>query len=125
MIHKSGSQLAISRECAADPEKKAAAEKFLKFSYQKENYRKILQAMYAMPTTKDAVLYAAPIVQQNLLTSYRYADKIETYFGNFETPENFTQDMENILYSLATNTIHVETAARRLDESWNDAQTIH
>ncbi len=125
VIHKSGSQLAISRECAADPEKKAAAEKFLKFSYQKENYRKILQAMYAMPTTKDAVLYAAPIVQQNLLTSYRYADKIETYFGNFETPENFTQDMENILYSLATNTIHVETAARRLDESWNDAQTIH
>lgn len=124
VIHKSGSQLAISRECAVQPEKKAAAEQFLEFSYQKENYRKILQATYAMPTTRDSVLYAAPNVQQNILTSYRYADKIETYFGNYETPENFIQDMENILYSLATNTIHVDTAARRLDEAWNDAQTV-
>ncbi len=124
VIHKTGSQLAISKECAADPKKKAAAEKFLKFSYRKENYRKILQAMYAMPTTKDAVLYAAPLVQQNILTSYRYADKIETYLGNYETPENFTQDMESILYSLATNTIHVDTAARRLEEAWNDSQTV-
>lgn len=119
VVHKAGSQLAISGECAADTEKKAAAEKFLRFSYQKENYRKILQAMYAMPTTRDSVLYAAPVVQQNLLTSYRYADRIETYLGNYETPENFTQDMENILFSLATNTIHVETAARRLDQAWN------
>ena len=77
-----------------------------------------------MPTTKDAVLYAAPIVQQNLLTSYRYADKIETYLGNYETPENFAKDMENILFSLATNTIHVETAASRLDQSWEDAQAV-
>lgn len=122
VVHKTGSQLAISRGCAADPRKKAAAEKFLKFSYLKENYRKILQAMYAMPTTRDSVLYAAPIVQQDLLTSYRYADKIETYLGNYETPENFTQDIENILFSLATNTIHVETAARRLDEAWDDTQ---
>lgn len=124
VIHKSGSQLAISKECAADNRKKEAAEQFLKFSYQKENYRKILQAMYAMPTTKDAVLYAAPIVQQELLISYRYADKIETYLGNYETPENFADDMESILFSLATNTIYVETAASRLDKSWDDAQTI-
>lgn len=124
VIHKSGSQLAISRECAADSEKCKAAEQFLKFSYQKENYRKLLQAMYAMPTSKDAVLYAAPIVQQDLLTSYRYADKIETYLGNYETPENFTGDMENILFSLATNTIYVETAAGRLDQSWDDAQSV-
>ncbi len=123
VIHKSGSQLAISRECAADSDKKKAAEKFLRFSYQKENYRRILQAMYAMPTTNDAVLYAAPIVQQNLLTAYRYADKIETYLGNYETPENFTQDMEGILFSLATNTIQVGTAARRLDAAWDDTQT--
>lgn len=79
--------------------------------------------MYAMPTTNDAVLYAAPIVQQNLLTAYRYADKIETYLGNYETPENFTQDMEGILFSLATNTIQVGTAARRLDAAWDDTQT--
>lgn len=124
VIHKSGSQLAISQECAADRRKRKAAEQFLAFSYQKENYRRLLQAMYAMPTTKDAVLYAAPIVQQDLLTSYRYADKIETYFGNYETPENFTGDMESILYSLATNTIHVETAAERLDQSWDDARTV-
>lgn len=124
VIHKSGSQLAISRECAADSRKREAAELFLKFSFQKENYRKLLQAMYAMPTTKDAVLYAAPIVQQDLLTSYRYADKIETYLGNYETPENFLGDMEDILFSLATNTIYVETAARRLDQSWGDTWTV-
>lgn len=124
VIHKSGSQLAISQECAADSRKRRAAEQFLAFSYQKENYRRLLQAMYAMPTTRDAVLYAAPIVQQDLLTSYRYADKIETYLGNYETPENFTADMENILFSLATNTIHVDTAAERLEQSWDDAQTV-
>ena len=44
--------------CLLYTSKKEAAETFLEFCYRKENYRKVLQAMYAIPVTKSAVLYA-------------------------------------------------------------------
>lgn len=121
VIENTGSIWAVSDECMADSSKKKAAEAFLKFCYEKDNYRKVLQAMYGMPVTKSAVLYAAPAVQQGVLTDYRYADRSEEFLGNLETPENFRIEMTDIINSLASNTIEVNTAARLLDESWNKA----
>lgn len=121
VIENIGSLWAVSEECMADPIKKEAAETFLKFCYETENYRKVLQAMYGMPVTKNGVLYAAPAVQQGVLTDYRYADRNEEFLGNMETPEAFRTEMKNIINSLAANTIEADTAARLLDESWNDA----
>lgn len=124
VIDKIGSILSVSRECMEDSEKKKAAETFLKFCFEKDNYRKILQAMYGMPTTKDAVLYAAPAVQQGVLTDYRYAERSENFLGNMETPESFQANMKKILDDLAADIIDVDDAAKKLDEVWDDSERI-
>ena len=116
-----GSRMIVESE---DREKKEAAETFLKFCFEKDNYRKILQAMYGMPTTKDAVLYAAPAVQQGVLTDYRYAERSENFLGNMETPESFQADMKEILDNLAADIIGVDDAAKKLDEGWDDSERI-
>lgn len=77
-----------------------------------------------MPTTKDAVLYAAPAVQQGVLTDYRYAERSENFLGNLETPESFQADMKEILDKLAADIMSVDDAARQLDERWNDSEKI-
>lgn len=125
VINKIGSIWSVSAECMQDEKKKDAVNTFLKFCYEKDNYRKILQAMYGMPITKSAVLYAAPAVQQDVLTGYRYADRSDDYLGNFDTPEDFQIDMLNILDSLARNSIRTESAAQLLDESWEKAVQEH
>lgn len=121
IIENIGSLWAVSEECMADLTKKEVAEIFLKFCYKTENYRKVLQAIYGMPVTKSGVLYAAPAVQQGILTDYRYADRNEEFLGNMETPEAFRTEMKSIINSLAANTIEADTAARLLDESWDNA----
>lgn len=118
-IRRIGAQWAISSDCAKNAEKKAAAALFLGDLFSTDNYRKVLQVMYAIPSTKAAILYPAAGVQQRLLVSYRYAAKSEAYFGNNETPEWFAQSIDGVLKSLATNAISVKSAAKKLDTLWN------
>lgn len=121
VIEKIGSIWSVSKECMEDKKKKEAAETFLEFCYRKENYRKVLQAMYAIPVTKSAVLYAAPTVQQGVLIDYRYAERSDEFLGNFNMPESFQEDMTKIFESVAMNTMSVETASELLNESWDKA----
>lgn len=121
VMDKVASRWSVSETCMQNPDKKEAAETFLEFCYRRENYRKVLQAMYGISVTKDAVLYAAPIVQQGVLKDYRYAQRNDNFLGNIITPESFRQDMEKILDSVAMNTMSVKTAARMLDKSWDKA----
>lgn len=122
VIDKIGSIWSLSSDCTKDEKKKEAANLFLKFCYEKDNYRKILQAMYGMPITKDAVLYAAPSVQQGVLKDYRYADRSEEFLGNTKTPENFQIDMKEILNLVAEDDITVEEASKLLDGAWDLAE---
>ena len=124
VIDKVGSILAVSKSCMEDPDKQQAAETFLRFCFEKDNYRKILQSMYGMPVTKGAVLYAAPAVQQDVLTDYRYAERSEDFLGNMETPESFQADMQEILDNLAAGSLSPREAAGKLEESWNDSEKM-
>lgn len=119
-ISRTGAQLAISSDCAKDSEKAAVTVRLFQYLLSRDNYRKILQVMYAVPTTKEAILYPAAGVQQRLLISYRYADKSWEYLGNNETPEWFTQSVNEILKSIAMNTISIKGAADKLDQLWNN-----
>lgn len=121
-INEFGAEWAISSACREDGEKLKAAVTFFQYFYQKSNYKEILQSMYAIPTTKEAVLYPSPGVQQRLLVDYRYAQKSKSYLGNNETPEGFDVAMYKILNSVATEVMSVETAAEQLDEIWNETK---
>lgn len=119
-VNKCGAQWAISKDCEKDVEKQKAAASFLEYFYTTINYRKALQVMYAIPTTKEAILYPAAGVQQRLLVNYRYAAKSESYLGNNETPEWFTAPMNKVLKSVATDVMSVGSAVKKLDAIWDD-----
>lgn len=118
VVKKNGVQWGISESCNADSEKKEAIYRFLNFCYEEDTYRQALKTMYAFPTTKGAILYPAPLVQQELIKAYRYSDKIETYLGDYNTSESFKKNFEDVLYKLASNNITVEQAAKILDENF-------
>lgn len=110
---------AISRECGENPEKKRAAALFFRYFYEKTNYRNVLQSMYAIPTTKEAILYPAIPAQQGLLVDYRYADKSAEYFGSGKTQEGFEDYLYKIADSVIADSMSIETAVEKLDEKWS------
>lgn len=120
VINESGAEWGISGECAGDQEKREAMITFFQYFYRKSVYQDVLQSMYAIPSTKEAVMYASPGVQQGLLVDYRYAAKTTSYLGNNQTPEGFDVAMYKILKSVATGVMSVDTAAAKLDESWDE-----
>lgn len=120
VINESGSEWGISKSCAEDEKKKKAMITFFQYFYRKSVYKDVLQSMYAIPSTKEAIMYASPGVQQGLLVDYRYAVKTTSYLGNNQTPEGFDVAMYKMLKSVATGVMSVDTAAAKLDESWDE-----
>lgn len=120
VINESGSEWGISKICSEKKEKREAMITFFKYFYRKSVYKDVLQSMYAIPSTKEAVMYASPGVQQRLLVDYRYAAKTASYLGSNQTPEGFDVAMYKILKSVATGVMSVDTAAAKLDESWDE-----
>lgn len=119
VINESGAEWGISKECAKDEKKREAMITFFKYFYRKSCYMSVLQSMYAIPSTNEAVMYASPAVQQGLLVDYRYANKSTSYLGNNQTPEGFDMAMYKLLKSLSAETMSVDTAAAKLDETWD------
>lgn len=111
---------AVSSDCMADPDKQEAAEEFLKFFYQKENYRMMIQEIYGLPVTSEAIIYPAPFVQQRLLVDYRYAEKSQEYLGNFGVKGNFSATLNAIMRALYENEYTLEEAAAQMDQAWDE-----
>lgn len=116
-----GSQFAISKECAQDPDKYKAAERFLTFLFEDENYRGILQSMYGFQTTKKRVLYPAPSVQQYLIIDYRYAGKEESFLDTNHISGGFKSELSKALYLLLGNSMTVEETAIYLNQQWRES----
>ena len=115
-----GSQLAISKECAQDPARYQAAERYLKFLFEDENYRGILKSMYGFQTTKKRVLYPAPSVQQYLIIDYRYARKEESFLDADHISGSFRGELSKALYLLLGHSMTVEETARYLNTKWSE-----
>lgn len=122
VINVRESNWAISSACAENPHKLDAAKKFLQYFYNIENYRKILQSMNALPTTKEAVLYSSDTVQRDLLIQYRYADVNDSYIGDYDTPEAVKTYLQQKLQILAEdrddNTF--DQFLEQLEDIWYD-----
>lgn len=115
-----GAQFAISKECAGDPARYKAAERFFQFLFEDENYREILKSMYGFPTTKKRILYPAPSVQQHLIVDYRYARKEKSFLMANDISGGFQRELTETLSLLAGNAMTAEEAARYLDERWRE-----
>lgn len=117
-LTRNNSYWAVSETCTEDARKKEAAHRFLKFFYTKENYRSMIQEMYGIPVTKEAIIYPAPSAQQKLLKDYRYADKNTVYLGMQGTASSFLPDVNKTLKKLYIGECTVEKAAEELDQAW-------
>lgn len=122
VINVQESNWAISSKCAEDPEKAEAAKAFLEYYYSVENYRKVLQSMNALPTTKAAVLYPSDSVQRELLNKYSYADVKESYLGDYETPDEFKVYLYQTLPLVAVDEqLNLDDILEQLNEVWDDS----
>ena len=108
----------ISLECRNDSAKSEAAYSFLKYFYQDDIYRNVLQATNTISTTKRTVLYPSIEVQQLLRKDYLYSNNISNYIGAFDTPQNFTYGLYEVMKDIAANNIPVEEGASLLDQKW-------
>lgn len=115
-----GSQFAISKECAQNPDTYKAAERFLTFLFEDENYRGILKSMYGFQTTKKRVLYPAPSVQQYLIIDYRYAEKEESFMDTNYMSGGFKSELSKALSLLLGDSMSVEVTAAYLNQRWQE-----
>ena len=79
----------------------------------------MIQGMYGLPVTKEAIIYPAPSAQQKLLKDYRYADMNTVYLGMQGTASSFLTDVNKILKELYTGEYTVEKTAEEIDQAWD------
>lgn len=119
------SGLAISAESAKDPNKKAAAEEFIRFFFEPENYVIYCDTLSFSPTTVAGIeSNAAPILKE-VNEAVANADEIGPMWnvrvGNSELPPDF----RNFTYKTAVEVIQgqrdIDSACEEINKTWQVA----
>lgn len=117
------SGLAISAEAAQDPNKKAAAEEFIRFFYSPENYCVYCQTLSAIPSTvADLTLDVSPVFQE-VIDATATADKLSPMWnsmtGDNELPPDFRNFTYKTLIEVLQGTRDIDSACEELVKTWN------
>lgn len=114
--------LAISAKAAQDPDKKAAAEEFLRFFFAKENYRYYCESLNILPTTVDAPDIQYPPLGQEMLKDIACADSTgpmwNAEIGDRELPSDFRNAVYETVVEVLQRRIDVETACKQINGVW-------
>lgn len=117
--------LAISAKAAQDPAKKEAAEEFLRFFFDKANYRIYCEALDILPTTVDAPEIQYSDVGQEVLEDLARADSVGPMWNAEIGDKELPSDFRNAVYKLAVDflqgRIDVETACEQIDSVWKQS----
>lgn len=117
--------LAISAESAKDPNKKAAAEEFIRFFFEPENYVFYCDTLNFIPTTKAGIdSHAAPILQE-VIEATRNADDLGPMW-NVRVGENeLPPDFRNFTYKTVVEVVQgqrdIDSACEELNKTWKVA----
>lgn len=114
--------LAISAEAAQDPDKKAAAEEFIKFFYAPENYKVYCEKLNAIPATvEEPDMDVAPILQE-VIDATGTADELAPMWngrsGNNELPPDFRNFTYKTLIEVLQGTRDIDSACDELNKTW-------
>lgn len=114
--------LAISAEAAQDPDKKAAAEAFIKFFYAPENYKVYCEKLNAIPATVDEPeMDVAPVLQE-VIDATSAADELAPMWngrsGNNELPPDFRNFTYKTLVEVLQGTRDIDSACDELNKTW-------
>lgn len=117
--------LAISAESAKDPNKKAAAEEFIKFFFAPENYKLYCEQLSFMPTTVDQPELDVLPVFQKVIDATTTADDLAPMWngrsGNNELPPDFRNFTYKTLVEVLQGARDIDSACEELNKSWKTA----
>lgn len=116
---------AISAESAQDPDKKAAAEEFIKYFFRDDNYKKYCETIGRIPVTKDAPELDASPVFQTVIDATESADYItymwDTRVGDNELPPDFRNFFYKTLIEYLQGQRDLDSCCDELNTTWQTA----
>lgn len=114
--------LAISAEAAKDPDKKAAAEEFIRFFYAPENYKIYCETLSAIPSTTQAPDLDVMDVFQEVIDANGTADDLAPMWngrvGENELPPDFRNFTYKTLIEVLQGTRDIDSACEELNKTW-------
>ncbi|HIX16653.1 MAG TPA: ABC transporter substrate-binding protein [Candidatus Hungatella pullicola] len=117
--------LAISAEAAQDPNKKAAAEEFIKFFFAPENYKIHCENMNAIPSTVETPDMDILPVLQEVIDATNTADSLTPMWngksGNNELPPDFRNFTYKTLIEVLQGTRDIDSACEEMNKTWQVA----
>ena len=112
----------ISAEAAQDPDKKAAAEEFIRFFFAKENYKYYCDALDIIPTTVDAPQRQYSKLTKEMMEALASADEIAPMWnnetGNRELPPDFRNSTYKILIEVLQGKMDIDSACEEVNKVW-------
>lgn len=117
--------LAVSAESAKDPNKKAAAEEFIRFFYAPENYKLYCETLSAIPSTVADPGLDVPDVFQEVIDANASADDLAPMWngrvGENELPPDFRNFTYKTLIEVLQGTRDIDSACEELNKTWQVA----
>lgn len=114
--------LAISAEAAQDPNKKAAAEEFIKFFFQSENYKVYCEKLSAIPVTVEEPTIDVSDVFKEVIEATNIADDLCSMWngqvGNKELPPDFRNFMYKTVIEVLQGQRDLDSACEELNKTW-------
>lgn len=114
--------LAISAEAAKDPDKKAAAEEFIRFFFQPENYKGHCEKLSAIPSTVETPDLEVMDVFQEVIDANATADDLAPMWngrvGENELPPDFRNFTYKTLIEVLQGTRDIDSACEELNKTW-------
>ena len=117
--------LAISAESAKNPNKKAAAEAFIKFFFDPANYKGFCERMSSIPTTADKPELDVMPVFQEVIDATENADDLAPMWngrtGENELPPDFRNFTYKTLVEVLQGTRDIDSACEEMNKTWKTA----
>lgn len=114
--------LAISAEAAQDSNKKAAAEAFITYFYQPDNYKILCERMSAIPSTIEEPQLDVSDVFQEVIDANSTADDLAPMWngrsGDNELPPDFRNFTYKTLIEVLQGTRDIDSACDELNKTW-------
>ena len=117
--------LAISAESAKDPNKKAAAEEFIRFFYTPENYKVYCDKLNAIPSTVETPDLAADPVMMEVIEATNTADDLSVMWNGRVGENELPPDFRNFTYKTVIEVIQgqrdIPSACEEMNKTWQVA----
>jgi raffinose/stachyose/melibiose transport system substrate-binding protein len=115
--------LAISKESAADPDKLAASEEFIKFFFAPENYGKYCETLNFTPTTVAEPVMQMSDVYQEVLDAVASADTVGPMWNGEADTKELPPDFRNFVYKelieYLQGTVSLDDACSEIQKTWD------